>query len=39
MNEPLDSDLSNEESAVNTGHIWSLCLLAARARVKILQRS
>jgi hypothetical protein len=36
INESLDFD---DKSAVDTGHVWSLRLLAGRACVKILQRS
>jgi hypothetical protein len=39
MNESLDFDGNNETSAVDTGHVWSIRLLASRACVKLLQRS
>ncbi|UJR35269.1 hypothetical protein I4U23_028033 [Adineta vaga] len=39
IDEPADFDVIHEESVVNTGHIWSLRILSARACVKILQRS
>lgn len=35
----MDFDDNNEKSVVDTGHIWSIRLLAARTCVKILQRS
>ncbi|CAF0792729.1 unnamed protein product [Rotaria sordida] len=35
----LDYNDSNMKSAVDTGHVWSLRLLAAQACVKMLQRS
>ena len=39
MDEPLDFDVNNDESVINTGHIWSLRVLSAEACVKILRRS
>ncbi len=39
INESLDFDDNNETSAVDTGHVWSIRLLASRACVKLLQRS
>jgi hypothetical protein len=39
VDELLDADISDENTAVDTGYVWSIRLLAARACVKILQRS
>ncbi|CAF4654927.1 unnamed protein product [Rotaria sp. Silwood1] len=39
IDEPLDYNDNNMKSAVDTGHVWSLRLLAAQACVKMLQRS
>ncbi|CAF2382250.1 unnamed protein product [Rotaria sp. Silwood2] len=39
VDEPLDYNDYDMKSAVDTGHVWSLRLLAAQACVKMLQRS
>ncbi|CAF0787813.1 unnamed protein product [Adineta ricciae] len=39
VDDPSDFNVNNDESVINTGHIWSLRILSAQACIKILRRS